>query len=879
MKLEPDKRDEALDAACGDDDDLRREVGSLLAADLEAPTFLDGNAAELAAPSFVSPATSQAAEAGRMIGSYRLLRRIGVGGMGRVFLAERDDQSFTQRVAVKIMRGIAAETRDLRERFRAERQILANLGHPSIAKVFDGGVTDDGLPYLVMEYVAGEPIDRYCARTKAPLEQRLALFEDVCAAVQHAHRHLVVHRDLKPSNILVTDDSVVKLLDFGIAKLLEPGRVGVETTEPLTRTGLIVLTPEYAAPEQLRREEITTATDVYSLGVVLYELLAGVRPHDLAGSSATEIERAICEAEPIAPSARVDTMHLTPPGSGVEASHLRGDLDTIVLKALRKEPEARYESVRAFTEDLDRYRKGLPILARPSTWTYRARKFVRRNRYGVGAGALAILALLGGLTATTFQWSRAEREASKARQVTDFLVDLFKTNEPAESRGTELTARQILERGEDRIEQLGGEPDVQARLLSVMGRVYSQLGDFDRAEPFLYRALETATGDDERAQSLSELGALLYERGALDEAEHRQREALDIRLRARPRRDLDVAAALHELGKTLSEKRDPNARDVFAEALALRERFLGPHHPATAETLVEMGSSLTNLGQCDDAIPLFRRSLQIFDALENGELGVARAKAELAACFSDQGKVAEAEALIRDVLERYLAVFGEDHPNVMTQRNNLAVALARQGYYAEAEQLFRELLESRRRSMPDGAYTGNTLGNLGALMMFRERYADAEPILRETIDLMREKFGPDHLQTVRRINSLGHLKVATGELDQAEALFEESLDALRRTDRSEHPHFFVAQRGLGRLLGERQRYGEAVALLNNGSAECGHRAQPSPKRSRSWGASCSDRAIAIGPSMCCTNPSRSGSRLAVRSTQTQLERNVDLRKP
>ncbi len=608
--LAPAERLRAIDEACGDDAELRHEVESLLEAESGAPTFLDGSAPDLAAPSFAAVADEEESEAGRRIGHYRLLRRIGVGGMGRVFLAERDDDAFTQRVAVKVMRGITSETNVLRERFHAERQILANLDHRSIAKVFDGGVTEEGLPYLVMEFVDGEPIDRYCGRVQAGLVRRLELFQEVCSAVQHAHRHLVVHRDLKPTNVLVSVEGEVKLLDFGIAKLIDPDKVGLDQAAPLTRTGLLVMTPEYAAPEQVRGGEVTTATDVYALGVILYELLTGVRPYDLAGAGPTEVERAICETDPAAPSSRAgegDTARI----GALEPSRLRGDLDTIVLKALRKEPDGRYESVRALADDLDRYRGGLPIEARPSTWTYRAKKFVRRNVYGVGAAAVVFLAVLAGLAATTVQRNRAEREAQTARQVTEFLVGLFESNAPAESLGEQLTARQILERGERQIDGLADEPTVQARLLDVVGRVYTELADYDSAEPLLRRAIavQESAGSADLAQSLFDLGVLLGERGDLEEAEAVHRRALALRTRARPRRELEIASSLNELGNVLATRVDEEAEARLSEAIVIRERVLGPDHRSTAKAWDDLGIYYYYAERCDEAEPLFRRAI------------------------------------------------------------------------------------------------------------------------------------------------------------------------------------------------------------------------------------------------------------------------------
>src|SRR5690606_33623906 len=448
LDLPPERRDAFLSEACGDDAALRAELEALLEAEARAGTLLESPVAERAGElveQLVQAAPEPDALLGHQVGAYRLLHEIGRGGMGSVYLAERMDGQFEQRVAVKLLRR-GLDTDDVLRRFLAERQILASLSHPQIAHLLDGGATPDGRPYLVMEYVEGEPIDVYCDARRLTIVERLARFLGVARAVQYAHRNLGVHRDLQPANILVTAQGGVKLLDFGIAKLLEAG--GEAESEQHTLAGFRMMTPEYASPEQVRGEAVTTASDVYQLGLLLYELLAGDRPYRLAGRSPSEIERVICQEQAPRPSTTLlprrgtdsggDPVPRTTPEQAAAARRttpqrlhrqLRGDLDAIISTALRKEPQERYASAEALVEDLERWLAGQPVRARGDAWTYRARRFAGRHRWALSAAAAFVL-LLGAYAATvSVQASRVRRalaqarlEAEKSAEVTEFLI-------------------------------------------------------------------------------------------------------------------------------------------------------------------------------------------------------------------------------------------------------------------------------------------------------------------------------------------------------------------------------------------------------------------------------------------------------------------------
>jgi serine/threonine protein kinase len=479
LELAPEHRAEYLESACSGDPALRSEVDSLIASDLQARTdFLEP--AAFAAPMAEGFSASDESVTGRRIGAYQIVEEIGQGGMGSVYRAVRADDQYRKQVAIKLVRGGVGDA-FRRHRFKAERQILANLDHPNIARLLDGGALEDGQPYVVMEYIQGQPIDKFCDSRGLPVPERLQLFRTVCSAVAYAHQHLVIHRDLKPDNILVTDAGEPKLLDFGIAKILDaddPGGSGNATV-----TVLRPMTPEYASPEQVRGQPMTTASDVYSLGVVLYGLLTGQRPY--AGSSRVphEIAQAVCEAQPEKPSTAVDSEEATPDNREKLRRRLRGDLDNIVLKALRKEPERRYASVEQFSEDIRRHLKGLPVIARPDTFWYRTGKFVNRNKASVGGVALAIAALVAGLLIALRQTyvaraerARAEQRFNDVRALANSL--LFEVHDAIQNLPGSTTARKlIVDRALGYLDALAKEAKGNLSLQRELAAAYQKVGD------------------------------------------------------------------------------------------------------------------------------------------------------------------------------------------------------------------------------------------------------------------------------------------------------------------------------------------------------------------------------------------------------------------
>ena len=739
---------------------------------------------------------------GEVLGSWCLRRRLGGGGMSDVYLAERMGE-YSHQVAVKLVRPGLVSRAD-HNRLRAERQILARLNHRNIARLLDGGTTKDGIPYLVMEYVDGERIDVFCDRHRLSVQARLSLFRGVCAAVHAAHQNLVIHRDLKPSNILVTRDRTLKLLDFGIAKLIEVRETA--HTVALTHADVRLFTPGHASPEQVRGGLISTATDVYLLGVLLYELLTGRRPFEFRDARLPEMERIICNETPPVPSATVsargaaaidvarienaaDARQTTPARLRREIS---GDLDNIVMKALRKEPERRYTSVDELAADLKLYESGQPVMARPDNWRYRASKFIGRHSVAVAASTAMIVLLATFAAAMAFQTHRvlqeraiAERERSRSEQVAKFLVGLFEVADPNEARGEAITAREILGRGALRIQQeLRDAPETQANLMETIGRVYLSLGLTAEARPQLEKALamheKLSPGDNaSTASNLSALGNLELAAGRLDKAQTHYEEALAMSERLHGRRHLSVATGLEEMGKMLKEKGD----------------FRG------AEARLQ-------------------ESLKLFTELD-GEKSTRASSVmnELAQLMERRGDHASAEDYLRRALTIDRAALGKDHPQVAHNLVNLAVVLQSRGKLDEARSMFEESIATMRKVMGDQhPDTLDALGNYGRYLQSVGDLPAAEKIFRETLKLDAEVRGSGHPYVGYDHVNLANLLHLKGEFPEAEREFQAALKIYGATLPSSHQYVGSAQTGLARTLIELGRGEEASAAATKALA-------------------------------------------------------------
>ncbi len=770
VSLPGDERAAWLLEACPDDPGIRREVAELVAAD-EAAGGAEFISAPIAEAVRSLTQADEASRVGERVGPYRLVSEIGHGGMGTVYLAERADAEYQARVAIKFVRGALAAP-ELARRLRLERQVLAGLQHPNIARLQDGGTTADGTPYLVMEYVEGEPIDAWCERRQLSLRQRIALFLRICAAVQHAHESLVVHRDLKPSNILVRPDGTPVLVDFGIAKLLEPGGDG----PPEATATLQLMTPSYASPEQVRGQPVTVATDVYSLGVVLYRLLTGRLPFELSGATPAEIERRVTGEAPAVPSQVV--------GDRAMAHHLAGDIDTIVLKALRKEPERRYRTVAELVEDLDRYLEGRPVLARRDTFGYVAGKFVHRHRAGVTVAA-AVVVLMGLLV--TFYTVRLARErdvalaqATRADRVVEFLKGVFLEASPDQSQGKVLTAQQLLQRGVSRIStDLADQPETQADLMNVFGDVYRGLGMYPEAGAQLRRALElrravNAPADSTLAGILGNLSTVSRVSGDYAAADSFGRQAVELTGWLKGRETRDYATALNYLAEAKRvEGQYAPAESLYREVLAIRKRILQPN------------------------------DREIADAYNN-----------LALLLLARAKYPASEAMHREALAIWRQLGDSVRFEVPLSESNLAITLTAEGKYAEAEQLFQSALAERRRILgADEPRTLNTQWNYGWLLYEEGRYAQAEQVLEDDLRLMRGKLPPDHPYAAYAMRWLALALSAQGKSDSAQGTAYRSVSAFENRMGAEHPSTLGAIRSLGLVLAAAGRRAKAESLL------------------------------------------------------------------
>jgi serine/threonine-protein kinase len=803
-----------LDEACAGDSELRVAVERLLLADEASDTFLEQPASEMLG---LLPEV----EPGERLGPFRLLRRLGAGGMGTVYLARREDEHYQQDVALKILRSGLQGTEAV-HRFLAERQILARLEHPNIARLYDGGSTPDGRPYLVMELVEGLPVDEYCDRHQLTVDQRLDLFRRICSAVQYAHQNLLVHRDLKPGNILVTEAGEPKLLDFGIAKRLEPGSA---TKPDLTQTGSRVMTPSYASPEQVRGEAITTASDVYSLGVVLYGLLAGRTPYRVESGLIHEIEGAICEQEPERPSAALFRPG-PPPAEEIARDRgmrpqalrrrLQGDLDNIVLMALRKEPARRYGSAAQLSRDIENHLQSLPVLARADTLSYRTRKFVRRHRVGVSAAAMVVLLVAGFIVSLIVQGRRIARERDKAQYSLSFLLDTFKDADPYHTKGEHLTADEILTRGADRVSRdLSGRPDVQGALMDAIGEVERGLGRYDRAEPLLGRGLtlrRATFGPDslEVAESLEHLGLLKQERSSFAEAERLLRQALAIKQARLGDRSLDTAKTLNELGGLLANTgKAVEAEKLHREAARIAARSEGAVGPTVAESLLFLSEAKLAQGNKVAAERIARQALVV----ERGAVGkrdprLLEVQSKVGSILTQAGKYKEAEALLRSTLSAQRDVLGRQHPDVSTTLQSLGYVLHREGKWDAAEAINRDLLRTIREQFgPSHWLVDETLINLGTDVDAQGRPTEGLRYYQQALEIRRQNYPHDSAQVAQALLLIAGAYRGLKQYPQAVSFSGQALEILEKI---KDPHVDFALREIGRdyMLAGRPAKGE-----------------------------------------------------------------------
>ncbi len=831
VELEGDERVARLDALCAGDVELRAEVASLLQGDEaadSAPLLIDSpTRAREAWQDLVAPASA----IGSLIGPWRVLREIGRGGMGVVYLVERADGQYEQRAALKLMRA-SGDPASLRRRFLRERQILAKLEHPHITRLLDGGVTAAGEPYFALEFIDGEPLLAHLA-SRPDLGARLRLFLEICEAVKFAHRQLVVHCDIKPSNVLVDRDGHVKLLDFGIASLLGPAATAADETQ------LQALTPAYAAPEQLRGEPVTTATDVFALGAVLHEMLTGVRAYQL-GANASSLDRlaAISNPRRALPSSAVDRRPASTqrePYPPVPARLLRGDLDVITETALQAEPERRYATVDALADDVRRHLEGAPIAARRASATYRFGKFVARHRLGVGLAAVALLALLAAL-ATALLQARLAREqtaqaqaaarlamqqSERAEGVRRILVGVFEQAEPDAHGGQPISARELLERGERQIEgAFELQPAVESDAATLIAELYVQIGDFERAKALLQRALDASDDprvpDDVKARVLVGISVVEAETNAYDAALDHARAGLELLAKMGAGTAASIAKAHSVIAAVLIEKGSLDEAEALLRASLARDTVsLGAHSEAVGQSWIHLGNVLARTDRFEEAEQAFRTGIATMQALFGEDsYHVAHALNELSSLLSDRNDFEGAERALQQSLQIRLRTVGEDHRDTYIVRHNLLVLQETVGRIAEALPQRLALAERARASgrvnLRDLASydlaTGRDQRDVG-------QFDAAEPTLRRSIQAFSDTLGPTTDVVVSAWRSLGTTLTLAGRYAEAEEVLRKAMQIQLGRPEDSALRMASVQLDLGNLLRLRHRLDEASALL------------------------------------------------------------------
>ena len=779
----PEDRATLLKELCADDTSLRRDVEQLIAADISAHGFDSGvdSASGAAAAEWASGTEEKTWQTHERIGPWRVLSELGRGGMGIVLLAERADGQFEQHAAIKLVkRGMDSDA--VQARFLRERQILARLEHPHIARLLDGGIADDGRPYFAMEYIDGEPVLRYCAQCELGLEARIKLFFDVCAAVQFAHGQLVVHRDIKPSNILVTANGEAKLLDFGIAKLLDDSHGGMTQTADAQHRPL---TPAYAAPEQIRGQPVSTATDIYSLGVVLFELLTGKRPFDLRDESNVDDVRNAMDSTTTVPLASEAVDDTAPAMS----RRLRGDLDTIILTAMRRDPQRRYATVDAFAKDLQRFLAGQPISARRDSVGYRLGKFVDRHRVGVVSAMLGVIVLIAALVFAVWQAHEKSRQALVSQQVTMFLEGIFRGADPTVSRGANVTAKDMLDQGTDRLHSDAFvEPDVRARLLHTIATTYTDLGMYDRALPLAEESLalrraRSPRSDQDIAESLDDVGRIDRLKADYAHAEPILREALELRRATLPSDDPQLIESLDQLATLQRNRGDfQAAAGNLQAALNLAEQRFGKDATETARYIDDYAADIDDLGKRQDALTLYQRALDIREKnLGPDDADVATSLINLGTHLDESGHYAAARVMLERALKIRRQVYGPAHMLVGFAELALSSVYDSQQEFDEAEKLAQDSLAIFRRGLPaDHPKISEALNMIAVLRAARRDFSGAVPLMREVVDRFRGTLGDDHPDTLTAQNNLAYAFLHAGKPAEAEALLRSTLAHARK---------------------------------------------------------------------------------------------------
>jgi tetratricopeptide (TPR) repeat protein len=787
----------------------------------------------------LTQAMSPEETAGTVIGRYHLLQKIGEGGMGEVWLAEQKEP-VRRRVALKLVKA-GMNSREVIARFESERQALALMDHPAIAKVFDAGSTTQGTPYFVMEYVAGVPITTYCDNHRLSTHDRLELFIHVCEGVQHAHQKAIIHRDLKPSNILVTEvdgHPAPKIIDFGVAKALTQ-KLTAETM--FTRVGALVGTPEYMSPEQALSsgEDIDTRTDVYSLGIILYELLAGEPPIELRKVAFDEFLRRLREEDPQKPSTKIRTQN---PATVTEtarkrqaeplvlAKQMRGDLDSIALKALEKDRTRRYGSPSEFAADIGRYLNHEPVLAVPPSLAYRARKFTRRHRWGLVTACAFALVLIAASVVSVGQSIRANREAAVAEAVNNFLQnDLLAQASAAIQSGPSakpdphLEVRTALDRAAQRITgKFDKQPEVEAAIRDTMGQTYTDLGLFAEARKQFERAMDLyqrslGAQNPKTLKTMSRLGATAWQQGRNPEAETLLGRALEAQRRALGPENIDTLYSMDNLAVVyMNEGKYPQAETLLARTLEAQRRVLGPEHTDTLASMNNLAVVYESEGKYPQAEKLFSQNLQIQRRVLGAEHPeTLRSMHNLADIYMRQGLYAQAQTLDSQILDIKRRVLGPEHPDTLGSMTNLAFVYFRQGNYPQAEALISQDLDIERRvEGPEQPGTLSAMYTLAGVYYSQGKYAQAETLFSQTVEIWRRVSGPEHPQTLTGMGMMAAAYVSQGMYARAEAILNHIVEVDRRVLGPEHPDTLTFMGNLADDYASAGKYAQAEELFS-----------------------------------------------------------------
>ena len=810
-----------LETRCGDDSALVSEVLILLEEDARGGSLLDSDVAEVASQIFSDPSSGRLPF--KEFGPYRIKRALGEGGMGVVYLAEREDLG--NEVAIKILRD-AWVSPARRERFNVEQRTLAQLNHPSIARLYDADTSPDGTPFFVMEYVEGVPLTDFCRTMRCTIPERLRLFRAVCEAVLYAHQHAVIHRDLKPSNILVKQDGSIRLLDFGIAKHLENLGELVDQTV----TGLRLMTPAYAAPEQIRGEQVGIHSDVYSLGVVLYELLAGRLPFDLSSCTPAQAEKVLTEQEAAKPSdaAAKSAASAEANGSAVSASRAAwADLDVLCLTAMHKDPQRRYQSVEALIRDVDHYLHGEPLEARPDTWHYALGKFVRRHWQLVSTAAAVFTLLVGLVVFYTVRLARARNaavmQAARTQRIQRFMLNLFQGGDPSAGPADDLRVVTLLDRGVQEARSLDAEPAVQAELFETLGGIYQKLGKLEQADALMESALakrEALYGPDstETAKGLLALGSLRDAEARYGDAERLIRQALDRDRRHLPANDPAVAKAMLALGGVLED------RGAYDQSIAILEQTVqlysapGSSPADLADSLYELGNAQFYAGHYEKSEETNQRALAIYKQIY-GERHprVADVLINLGAIRLDTGHYRDAEQYDREALDIVQAWYGKDNPETATDLTILARSLVYQKRYDEASDLLQQSLAIKERTFGKvHPSVASTLNELGSVALQEGKYDAAEQYFERMADIYRTEYGEQHYLYATALSNLASVYTAQRQWTRAERLYRQAIPIYLESQSPTHINTGIARIKLGRTLLRQRRYADAEAETHAG---------------------------------------------------------------